>query len=59
EKLREVTSALAGFPVIAIGGIDLDNAAECFRAGASGVAAIRMFTNTDLKWTRLKLDQLC
>ena len=48
EKLREVTSALNGFPVVAIGGIDLDNAPECFQAGASGIAAIRMF-NTDLK----------
>ena len=56
EKLREVTTALKGFPVVAIGGIDLDNAASCFRAGASGIAAIRLFVNTDLKWM-LKLDQ--
>jgi thiamine-phosphate pyrophosphorylase len=58
EKLHEATTALTGFPVIAIGGIDLDNAADCFRAGASGIAAIRLFMNTDLKWTKLKLDQL-
>jgi thiamine-phosphate pyrophosphorylase len=57
EKLREVTSALQGFPVLAIGGIDLDNAADCFRAGASGIAAIRLFTGTDLKWTTAKLNQ--
>ncbi len=43
EKLREVTSALVGFPVLAIGGINVENANECFRAGASGVAAIRLF----------------
>ena len=48
ERLREVTSALKGFPVVAIGGIDLNNAADCARAGASGIAAIRLF-NTDLK----------
>lgn len=30
-------------PVIAIGGIAVDNAAECIRAGARGIAAIRMF----------------
>jgi thiamine-phosphate pyrophosphorylase len=45
EKLRDVTSALKGFPVLAIGGINLDNAGECFRAGASGVAAIRLFND--------------
>ena len=58
EKLREVARALPGFPIFAIGGIDLDNAAGCFRAGASGIAAIRLFRNADLKWTMLKLDQL-
>ena len=43
DKLREVTKALEGFPVIAIGGINRENADECFRAGASGIAAIRLF----------------
>ena len=28
-------------PVVAIGGIDAGNAAECIRAGAAGVAVIR------------------
>lgn len=57
EKLREVTNALDGFPVLAIGGINLDNAVDCFRAGASGIAAIRLFQDTDSKWM-LKLNQL-
>jgi thiamine-phosphate pyrophosphorylase len=57
EKLREVTKALAGFPVLAIGGINLENAGDCFRAGASGIAAIQLFQNTDFKWMS-KLDQL-
>lgn len=43
EKLREVTSALEGFPVVAIGGINLENVLECFSAGASGMAAIGLF----------------
>lgn len=43
DKLREVTIALPGFPVLAIGGINLQNAEECLHAGASGIAAISLF----------------
>jgi thiamine-phosphate pyrophosphorylase len=42
EKLREVARELREFPVVAIGGITLDNVEKCFAAGASGVAAIRL-----------------
>jgi thiamine-phosphate pyrophosphorylase len=42
-KLREVTSELGEFPVLAIGGITRENSASCLDAGASGFAAIRMF----------------
>lgn len=45
ENLREVTSALKGFPILAIGGVNRENADECLRAGASGFAAIRLFAN--------------
>jgi thiamine-phosphate pyrophosphorylase len=31
----------ATIPVVAIGGIDASNAADCIRAGAAGVAVIR------------------
>ena len=47
ERLQEITSELRGFPVVAIGGITLDNVAPCFDAGASGVAAIRLFSDAE------------
>ena len=34
-------------PVVAIGGIDVTNAASCIQAGASGVAVIRALTATE------------
>lgn len=47
ERLQEITSELRGFPVVAIGGITLDNVAACFEAGASGVAAIRLLNDAE------------
>lgn len=43
DELREAAEALAPFPLIAIGGINRDKAREALSAGASGVAAIRLF----------------
>ena len=40
--LTSVCSALSPFPVLALGGVSIDNAPECIQAGARGVAAIRM-----------------
>ena len=42
QALREV-AALVQTPVLAIGGISLENAGEAIAAGASGVAAIGLF----------------
>ena len=42
DRLAEVCNAVA-VPVLAIGGITLENAADCLSAGASGIAAIRLF----------------
>lgn len=46
-KLEQVAMALAQFPLLALGGVTLDNASDCFRAGASGVAAIRLMQDPD------------
>jgi len=40
--LARVCSELSPFPVLALGGVMIGNAAECIKAGARGVAAIRM-----------------
>jgi thiamine-phosphate pyrophosphorylase len=42
ERLQEVCGKLQ-IPVLAIGGVNVANAARCFGAGATGIAAIRMF----------------
>ena len=42
QRLAEVCRAVA-LPVLAIGGITLENAANCLSVGASGIAAIRLF----------------
>jgi len=47
KKLQEVTEELFGFPVIAIGGIALENINDCFAAGASGIAAIRLLSDAE------------
>lgn len=47
EKLEQVATTLTQFPVLALGGVTLDNAAGCFRAGAAGVAAIRLMNDPD------------
>ena len=46
--LRTVCQTVA-LPVIAIGGVTLDNAREVSAAGAAGVAAISMFNGADSK----------
>ena len=59
SRLAEVCSAVRVL-VIAIGGINAENAAECLRAGASGIAAIRMYqeSSRDLTERIMKLHTL-
>jgi thiamine-phosphate pyrophosphorylase len=46
QRLAEVCSAVS-IPVLAIGGITLDNASDCFAAGVAGIAAIRLFQDAE------------
>jgi len=46
EVLREACQY--PIPVLALGGVTLENAAACLAAGAAGIAAIRLFQENDI-----------
>jgi thiamine-phosphate pyrophosphorylase len=59
QRLNEVCRAVSR-PVLAIGGITLANAYACLAAGASGIAAIRLFQDApDLSSVVRSLEGLC
>jgi thiamine-phosphate pyrophosphorylase len=55
--LRTVASALAPFPIIAIGGITRANMTDALAAGAQGVAAIRLFAEPQTLATHVRALQ--
>ena len=58
EKLQEVCASVR-IPVLAIGGITEHNAEACLRAGAQGIAAIRLFQQaTDLATLQQRVARL-
>ena len=44
-----------GIPVLALGGVALENAGDCAAAGASGIAGIRLFQKNDIGQVAEKL----
>jgi thiamine-phosphate pyrophosphorylase len=53
ELLYQACRLAAPFPVFALGGITSENAADCLRAGASGIAAIRLLQQPPSIWRHL------
>jgi thiamine-phosphate pyrophosphorylase len=47
EGLRHASAAAQGIPLFALGGVTAANAARCVVAGATGIAAIRLFAGDD------------
>lgn len=53
QMLRE--ACRVKIPVLALGGVTIQNAASCLQAGAAGIAAIRLFQENDISTVVLAL----
>jgi thiamine-phosphate pyrophosphorylase len=55
ERLREMVASAPSLPLLALGGVTIENAEACLRMGAAGVAGIRLFQHRDLAATVSRL----
>jgi thiamine-phosphate pyrophosphorylase len=51
QACRRKRAANPAMPVVALGGVDLGNAAKCLAAGAAGIAGIRLFQDGNIVQT--------
>ena len=49
SALSQAVTTAHGVPVLALGGVTVQNARDCLAVGAAGVAAIRLFTGQEWK----------